>query len=177
MKSKKMRIMMVLLMTAFLMPASWAQSTVTKEAKKQAKAFKKEGWTVNKGDKTLEEQVADFLYYTNHTGYIVESATQKSKTYHSGLTSASARANGAIVRRMNTLIASVTTVSQTNLQGGDGETESKVALEGRIKSLSLETLKSVFPVLVMSRELPDGTCEVQVHQAIAIPEELKGSGD
>ena len=42
MKSKNIRILMVLLMTAFLLPAAWAQASVTKEAKKQAKTFKKE---------------------------------------------------------------------------------------------------------------------------------------
>ena len=36
MKSKEIRILLLLLMTAFLMPPAWAQTAVTKEAKKQA---------------------------------------------------------------------------------------------------------------------------------------------
>jgi hypothetical protein len=170
MKTKEIRILLVLLMTAFLMPPAWAQTTVTKEAKKQAKTLKKEGWTVNDGEKDLEQQVADFLYYTSNSDYIVESATQKTKAYHLGFRSANEKAKGAIARRLNTIIASATTVSQTNLEGGDGQVESQVALDSRIKSISQETLSGAFPVLVLSRQLPDGTCEVQVHLAIAIPE-------
>ena len=49
MKRMGIRILIVVLMTTFLMPALWAQTPVTKEARKQAKAFKKEGWTVNDG--------------------------------------------------------------------------------------------------------------------------------
>ena len=146
---------------------------MTKEAKKQAKSFKKEGWTVADGEKSMEQQVADFLYYTNNSDYVVESATQKSKAYHLGFRSANEKAKGAIARRLNTIIASSTTVSQTNLEGGDGQVESQVALDSRIKSISQETLSGAFPVLVLSRQLPDGTCEVQVHLAIAIPESIE----
>lgn len=173
MKSKNIRIWIVLLLTACLLPAAWAQTPVTKEAKKQAKTFKKEGWTVNEGDKTLEEQVADFLRYANDTLYIVESATQKSKAYHLALKSANEKAKGAIARRLNTLIASETTLVQTNQQTADDSVESQQALSNRIKSISRETLSGAFPVLVMTRQLPDGTCEVQVHLAIAIPDKAE----
>lgn len=169
MKRKGNRILIVLLMTAFLMPVAWAQTPVTKEAKKQAKTFKKEGWTVNDGEKDMEQQFADLQRYTNDSLYVVESAIQKSKTYHLGYTSAHAKALRGIASRLSTLIASQTNVAQTNLQTGGGEVESQTALKSRIKSISQETLSDAFPVLVISRQLPDGTCEVQVHLAIAIP--------
>jgi len=171
MKRMEIRILIVLLMTVFLMPAAWAQIPVTKEARKQAKIFKKEGWTVNDGEKDMEQQFADLQRYTNDTLYVVESATQKSKTYHLGYTSAHAKALRGIASRLSTLIVSETNVAQTNLQTGGGEVESQMALKSRIKSISQETLSDAFPVLVMSRQLPDGTCEVQVHLAIAIPEQ------
>jgi hypothetical protein len=177
MKSKEIRILMALLMAAFMMPPSWAQTEVTKEAKKQAKTFKKEGWTVNEGEKSLEQQLSDLQRYTNDDGYIVESASQMSKTYHLGYTSAHAKALRGIASRLSTLIVSDTEVSQVNLQNSEGEVESKVALNSRIKSISQEMLSNAFPVLVLSRQLPDGTCEVQVHLAIAIPEKQDGSGD
>lgn len=170
MKTKEIRILQFLLMTAFLMPPAWAQTTVTKEAKKQAKSLKKEGWTVNDGEKDLEQQLADLQSYTSDSLYIVESATQKSKTYHLGYTSAHAKALRGIAGRLNTLIATETSVVQTNLQSGEGGIESQQALSNRIKSVSQETLSDAFPVMVISRQLPDGTCEVQVHLAIAIPE-------
>ena len=173
MKMKGNKRWIVLLAVSLLMSATWAQKPVTKEAKKQAKSFKKEGWTVADGEKSMEQQVADFLYYTNNSDYVVESATQKSKAYHLGFRSANEKAKGAIARRLNTIIASSTTVSQTNLEGGDGQVESQVALDSRIKSISQETLSGAFPVLVLSRQLPDGTCEVQVHLAIAIPESIE----
>lgn len=173
MKMKGNKRWIVLLTVSLLMSATWAQIPVTKEAKKQAKSFKKEGWTVADGEKSMEQQVADFLYYTSNSDYIVESATQKTKAYHLGFRSANEKAKGAIARRLNTIIASATTVSQTNLEGGDGQVESQVALDSRIKSISQETLSGAFPVLVLSRQLPDGTCEVQVHLAIAIPESIE----
>ena len=161
---------MVLMTLALVMPVAWAQTPVTKEAKKQAKAFKKEGWAVADGEKEIELQLADLQRYANDTLYIVESATQRSKTYHLGYTSARAKALRGIASRLSTLIASETNVAQTNLQTGGGEVESQMALKSRIKSISQETLSDAFPVLVLSRQLPDGTCEVQVHLAIAIPE-------
>ena len=173
MKSKEIRIVIVLLMTACLLPATWAQTPVTKEAKKQAKTFKKEGWKVNDGEKALEEQIADLQQYMNNSLYIVESATQKSKAYHLALKSANEKAKGAIARRLNTLIASETSLVQTNQQTSGDEVESQQAFSNRIKSISRETLSDAFPVLVMSRQLPDGTCEVQVHLAIAIPEKTE----
>lgn len=173
MKMKGNKRWIVLLAVSLLMSATWAQIPVTKEAKKQAKSFKMEGWTVADGEKSMEQQVADFLYYTSNSDYVVESATQKSKAYHLGFRSANEKAKGAIARRLNTIIASSTTVSQTNLEGGDGQVESQVALDSRIKSISQETLSGAFPVLVLSRQLPDGTCEVQVHLAIAIPESIE----
>ena len=173
MESQKIRIWIVLLMTAFLMPAAWAQAPVTKEVKKQAKTFKKEGWTVNDGEKTLEEQIADLQQYMSDTLYIVESATQKSKAYHLALKSANEKAKGALVRHLNTLIAQETTLVQTDQQTGSDGVESQQAFNNRIKSISRETLSGAFPVLVMTRQLPDGTCEVQVHLAIAIPEKAE----
>jgi hypothetical protein len=170
MKRKRISILMVLMALSLLMTVAWAQTTVTKEAKKQAKAFMKEGWTVADGEKEMELQLADLQRYTNDTLYIVESATQKSKTYHLGYTTARAKALRGIASRLSTLIASDTEVSQVNLQSADGEAESKVALNARIKSISQETLSDAFPVMVLSRQLPDGTCEVQVHLAIAVPE-------
>ncbi len=173
MESQKIRIWIVLLMTAFLMPAAWAQAPVTKEVKKQAKTFKKEGWTVNDGEKTLEEQIADLQQYMSDTLYIVESATQKAKAYHLALKSASEKAKGALVRHLSTLITQETTLVQTDQQTGSDGVESQQAFNNRIKSISRETLSNAIPVLVISRQLPDGTCEVQVHLAIAIPEKAE----
>lgn len=170
MSSKGIRIMMAFLALCLLMPTASAQTVVTKEAKKQAKTFKKEGWVVNEGEKDMEQQFADLQRYANDSLYIVESATQKSKAYHLALKSANEKAKGAIVRRLNTLIASETSLVQTNQQTGEDGVESQQAFNNRIKSISRETLSDAFPVLVMSRQLPDGTCEVQVHLAIAIPE-------
>ena len=118
----------------------------------------------------MEQQFADLQRYTNDSLYVVESATQKSKTYHLGYTSAHAKALRGIASRLSTLVASETNVVQTNLQTGGDQVESQMALKSRIKSISQETLSDAFPVLVLSRQLPDGTCEVQVHLAIAIPE-------
>ena len=170
MKRKRISILTVLMTLSLLMSVAWAQTPVSKETRKQAKTFKKEGWTVADGEKDMELQLADLQRYTNDILYIVESATQKSKTYHLGYTSARAKALRGIASRLSTLIASDTEVSQVNLQSSDGEVESQVALNSKIRSISQETLSDAFPVLVMSRQLPDGTCEVQVHLAIAVPE-------
>lgn len=170
MKGMGRRILMILMAVSLLTPIAWAQTSVTKEARKQAKAFKKEGWMVNDGEKDMEQQIADLQQYMNDSLYVVESATQKSKTYHLGYTSAHAKALRGIASRLSTLITSDTELVQTNLQGSEGETESQMALNNRIRSISQETLSDAFPVLVISRQLPDGTCEVQVHLAIAIPQ-------
>ena len=152
------------------MTGAWAQATVTKEVKKQAKTMKKEGWTVAEGGKSIELQLADLQQYMRDEDFIVESGSQVSKNYHLGYTSALAKAQRAIVSRLNTLIRSDINIIQKNVQSSDEEAESQTALNAQVRSLSAETLTNAFPVLVLSRELPDGTCEVQVHLAIAKPE-------
>ena len=164
------RNLLVLWTMALLVSASWAQAPVTKEVKKQVKSMKKEGWTVAENEKGMEQQFADLQYYMSNPSYIVESASQQSSSYHLGYTSAHAKALRAIAGRLSTIIASDTKVIQSNIQTEDGEAESQVALNSRIKTVSQETLSDAFPVLVISRQLPNGTCEVQVHLAIAIPE-------
>ena len=168
-----LRSLLVFCSMTLFVSASWAQAVVTKEVKKQAKSMKKEGWSVADSDKSIELQLADLQRYMSDEGYVVESASQISKSYHLGYSSARAKALRGISLRLNTLIASDTEVAQTNVQSEDGEAESQVALNARVKSISQETLSNVFPVLVLSRQLPDGTCEVQVHLAIAIPEKTE----
>ena len=168
MKFNILRSLLVFWSMTLFVSVSWAQATVTKEVKKQAKSMKKEGWKVNENDKSIELQLADLQRYMSDDDYIVESASQKAKTYHQGYTSAHAKALRALSLRLSTLIASDTEVAQTNVQKEDGEAESQVALNARIKSVSQETLSNAFPVLVLSREWPDGTCEVQVHLAIEV---------
>jgi len=169
MKIRYMKSLLVVCAMMLSVSVSWAQSAVSKDVKKQAKTMKKEGWTVNESDKSIELQLAELQRYMNDEGYVVESASQVAKSFHLGYTSARAKALRAISLRLSTLIASDTEVAQTNVQKEDGEAESQVALNARIKSVSQETLSNAFPVLVLSRQLPDGTCEVQVHLAIAIP--------
>jgi hypothetical protein len=170
MKFSYVRSLLVFWSMTLFVSVSWAQTTVTKEVKKQAKSMKKEGWKVNDSDKSIELQLADLQRYTSDDDYIVESASQISKSYHLGYTSARAKALRALSLRLSTLITSDTEIAQTNVQKEDGEAESQVALNARIKSVSQETLSNAFPVLVLSRQLPDGTCEVQVHLAIEVDE-------
>jgi len=168
MKIMGMRSLLIVCAMTLFVSVSWAQTVVTKEVKKQAKSMKKEGWKVNDGDKSIEIQLADLQRYMSDDDYIVESASQISKSYHLGYTSARAKALRALSLRLSTLIASDTEIAQTNVQKEDGEAESQVALNARIKSMTQETLSNAFPVLVLSRQLPDGTCEVQVHLAIEV---------
>ena len=170
MKFMRIRNLMVICSLTLFVSASWAQGVVTKEVKKQAKTMKKEGWTVAEGDKSMEQQLADLKYYTNEGGYVVESGSQLGKNFSLGQTGARAKALRAISLRLSTLIASDTEVAQTNVQSEDGEAESQVALNARVKSVSQETLSDAFPVFVVYRKILDNMYEVQVHLAIAIPE-------
>ena len=168
--------MVVCLTLLLFVTGLWAQSNQgvpvltkeqMKEVKKQAKQLKKEGWTVAEGEKSLDEQLADCQRYNNDPHYIVASASQVSASYRLGYTAVRAKALRAIAARIQTMISSETDLVRTNQQQDDGSIDSQSAFKTKIKSVSQEVLSEAFPVLVISRQLPDGTCEIQAHLAIA----------
>jgi len=160
-------IMGWLAMTLASTPA-WADTNPSKEAKKQAKTMKKEGWQVADGEKSLEVQLTECQLCMTDSNYVVESATFRATNYHLGYNTAHAKALRAIAGRLNTLISSDTEMIRANQQQTDGTLQSDIEINRRTKSVSEETLSNAFPVLVISRQLPDGTYEVQVHLAIAL---------
>ena len=165
---KMIRLMMALMVMTLVCMQTWADTNPSKEAKKQAKTMKKEGWQVADGEKSLEMQLTECQLCMTDSNYIVESATFRAANYHLGYNTAHAKALRAIASRLNTFITSDTEMIQFNQQQADGTPQSGIGINRQTKSISEETLSNAFPVLVISRKMPDGTYEVQVHLAIAL---------
>ena len=139
---------------------------MSKEIKGQLKQLKKEGWTVVDGEKAMEEQLADCLRYRLDTCCMVESSTQTSSSYRLGYIAARAKALGTLASRLESQIQSETELALMNRNTDTGASESITQFRNNLQSRSEDALSDAFPVLVLTRELPNGTYEVQVHLAI-----------
>ena len=175
---KKRNIVLILMSLSMILchSVSIAQvsldNDLTKEIRKQVKQLKKEGWKIVDGEKTMEEQLSVCLQYSLDSCCIVESSTQVSSSYRMGYTIAHAKALGALASKLESKIRTENELTTTNQNVGL-EVESSIQFQNQLQSHSDEMMNEAFPVLVLTRELPNGACEVQVHMAVNINKKVK----
>ena len=144
----------------------------SKSAKKEAKALKKEGWTVPVGECSIEQQITSSQLYraeltTDSEGnttkrFIVQTALQTAGTYNAGYAAARAAAQQEVAAMLKTRFASLMSNKRKNNQENavNAATTDKFGQESML--LVDETLTNGIPVLAIYRRLPNNNFEVQV---------------
>ena len=147
----------------------------TKQAKKQAKELKAEGWTVPAGDLDIAQQVTRSQLYsaelaTDESGnvtkrYIMQTAQQTAGTYNSGYAAARAAAQTELAAMLKTELV---TAMQQKLDNSESDALTAITIDKfnqRSRMIVDQTLTNAIPVLSIHRRLPNNKFEVQVRIA------------
>lgn len=143
----------------------------TKQANKQAKELKAEGWTVPAGDIDIAQQVTRSQLYsaeltTDENGnvtkrYIMQTAQQTAGTYNSGYAAAQTELAAMLKTELVTAMQQKLDNSQSNAL--TATTIDK--FNQRSRMIVDQTLTNAIPVLAIYRRLPNNNFEVQVRIA------------
>lgn len=147
----------------------------TKQAKKQAKELKAEGWIVPAGDLDIAQQVTRSQLYsaelaTDESGnvtkrYIMQTAQQTAGTYNSGYAAARAAAQTELAAMLKTELV---TAMQQKLDNSESDALTAITIDKfnqRSRMIVDQTLTNAIPVLSIYRRLPNNKFEVQVRIA------------
>lgn len=147
----------------------------TKQAKKQAKELKAEGWTVPAGDLDIAQQVTRSQLYsaelaTDESGnvtkrYIMQTAQQTAGTYNSGYAAARAAAQTELAAMLKTELV---TAMQQKLDNSESDALTAITIDKfnqRSRMIVDQTLTNAIPVLSIYRRLLNNKFEVQVRIA------------
>lgn len=147
----------------------------TKQAKKQAKEFKAEGWTVPAGDVDIAQQVTRSQLYsaeltTDESGnvtkrYIMQTAQQTAGTYNSGYAAARAAAQTELAAMLKTELVTAMQQKLDNSQNNALTATTIDKFNQRSRMIVDQTLTNAIPVLAIYRRLPNNNFEVQVRIA------------
>ena len=150
----------------------------TKQAKKQAKELKAEGWTVPAGDLDIAQQVTRSQLYsaelaTDESGnvtkrYIMQTAQQTAGTYNSGYAAARAAAQTELAAMLKTELV---TAMQQKLDNSESDALTAITIDKfnqRSRMIVDQTLTNAIPVLSIYRRLPNNKFEVQVRIAFSL---------
>ncbi len=147
----------------------------TKQAKKQAKELKAEGWTVPAGDVDIAQQVTRSQLYsaeltTDESGnvtkrYIMQTAQQTAGTYNSGYAAARAAAQTELAAMLKTELVTAMQQKLDNSQNNALTATTIDKFNQRSRMIVDQTLTNAIPVLAIYRRLPNNNFEVQVRIA------------
>lgn len=147
----------------------------TKQAKKQAKELKAEGWTVPTGDIDIAQQVTRSQLYsaeltTDESGnvtkrYIMQTAQQTAGTYNSGYAAARAAAQTELAAMLKTELVTAMQQKLDNSQSNALTATTIDKFNQRSRIIVDQTLTNAIPVLAIYRRLPNNNFEVQVRIA------------
>ena len=147
----------------------------TKEAKKEAKQFMKQGWSVPAGERSIEQQItesqllgAEVMADENGAPtrrFIQHAAVTVAGTYNAAYATGRANAQAEIANMLATEIAAAMKGKLDNSQQNTITATSVDKYNQRIRSIVHESLTNSIPVLSMYRTLPNNNVEVQVRIA------------
>lgn len=170
----------------------------TKDAKKQAKELKKQGWTIPAGEKSIEQQITESQFISAELMSDENGAPTKRFIQHTGVSTAgtynaayaAARSNSQveIANMLETEIAAAMQGKLDNAQHNAVNATTVEKFNQRIKAIVHESLTNSIPVLAIYRVLPNQNFEVQVRIAFdkkevaarlkrALQKELEMEGD
>ena len=147
----------------------------TKDAKKQAKELKKEGWIVPAGERSIEQQItrAQLLgeeLTTDENGgitkrFIQQTGQTTSGTYNAGYAAARAAAQTELAALLKTEIVAAFQQKLDNAQGSAITATTIDKFNERARSIVDQSLTNSIPVLAIYRVLPNNNFQVQVRIA------------
>lgn len=147
----------------------------TKDAKKQAKELKRDGWTVPAGEKSLEQQITESQMYASEQmldenayrtkRYVQQNGMSTAGSYNAGYAAARANAQNEIAAMLKTQIASAMQSKLDNAQSSGINAVSVDKFNQRSKAIVDECLTNSIPVVAMYRRLANNNFEVQVRLA------------
>lgn len=147
----------------------------TKDAKKQAKELKKEGWTVPAGEMSIEQQITKSLLYeaelmADENGaptkrYIIHGAIQTSGSFNAGYAAARAIAQTELAGQLKTEIVSVFKQKLDNAQNSSINATTVDKFNQRTQGIIDQALTNSTVCLRVYRRLPNNNFEVQVRLA------------
>lgn len=150
-------------------------SKPTKEAKKQAKEYKKEGWLVPAGEPTIEQQItksqllgAEYMADGNSAPirrYLQHTAISTGGSYNAAYAAARNNAMSEISAMLETEIAMALQSKIDNAQSSELNATSVDKYDQRMKAIVHQSLANAIPVLALYRRLPNNSFEVQVRIA------------
>lgn len=196
MKTIKLFVTMMLLgitLGASAQTASELKTKASKEAKKQAKVYQKQGWEIAPGAIPLERQL-DRSYLMEfdmdldmQSKYAFGEAISTGQFYDAAKLQASELAKSDLVGKISSEITRLVETQVKTKQLPEDQAQSVAAATEKSKSLVIQRLGAITPVLELHRKLKNGNVEVMiryaynreraVNQAVKeIDESLKGQG-
>ncbi len=147
----------------------------TRDAKKQAKELKKEGWQVPAGEATIEKQITQSQLYgaelmADENGaptkrFILQTGQTTSGTYNAGVAAARTAAQTELAALLKTEIVAAIQQKLDNDQGSTIKTTTVDKFNERARAIVDESLTNSIRVLTIYRRLPNNNFEVQVRLA------------
>lgn len=147
----------------------------TKDAKKQAKQLKKEGWLAPAGEKSIEKQITESQLLgeelmMDEAGsptkrYLLHTSTQVSGTYSAGMAAANLAAKTEIASNIKTQLAAAMQAKLDNNQTSSINAVTVDKFNERAKAIVDQALTNVRTVVSIYRVLPNHNYEVQVRVA------------
>ncbi|MBO5880792.1 MAG: hypothetical protein J6Q57_04020 [Paraprevotella sp.] len=147
-------------------------SKPTKDAKKQAKQLKKQGWLVPAGEKSIEKQLTESQLLgeelmVDEAGsptkrYILHTSNQVSGTYNAGYAAARNAATVELAANIKTQVAAAMQAKLDNNQTSAINAVTVDKFNERAKSIVDQSLTNMRTVVALYRVLPNNNYEVQV---------------
>lgn len=147
----------------------------SKQAKKQAKTLKAEGWTVPAGEANLEQQITKSLLYgeeltVDESGnptkrFLMQTAQQTAGSYNAAYAAARTAAQTELAAMLKTEIVSAIQQKLDNSQETAVSATTVDKFNERSRLIVDQTLTRSLPVLSIYRRLPNNMFEVQVRIA------------
>lgn len=174
MKIIKLFVTMVLLsitMGVSAQTASELNIKASKAAKKQAKEYKKQGWEVAPGAIPMERQL-DRSYVMEYdmdldmqSKYAFGEAISTGQFYDAAKLQASELAKSDLVGKLSSEITRLVETQVKTKQLQDEQAQSVAAATEKSKSLVIQRLGAIAPVLELHRKLKNGNVEVMIRYA------------
>ena len=143
----------------------------SKDAKKEAKRLKKEGWLVAPGGLPMERQL-DRSYLLEYEfdselqpKYVFGDAQSTGQFYDAAKLQASEVAKSNLVGKISTDITRLVELQIKNKQVTQTEANSAMGISEKTKSLVQQKLGALTPVLELYRTLKNGNVEVMIRVA------------
>lgn len=171
MKTMRILIMSVALslsMSAMCQTAMQWGGKPSKEAIKETKRMKKDGWKVTIGEPPLERQLDDaykYRYDRDEEGnrrYIVGVGQSHAQSYDVARIQAEENARAEIGRNIGSEVTNTVNNMLFNTQLANDKAESKSIIDAVVKTVSSQHLSGTEVVASAYRELPDKNKEVQI---------------